>query len=376
MSNFDPILKNEERAVFGLRALYRKYGYTQYKMSKFEEYELYVRNKDFLVSDNVITFTDTNGCLMALKPDVTLSIIKNSSDVPNLVQKVYYNENVYRVSRGSHQFKEIMQVGLECIGAIDDYCISEVLMLAAESLEAISEECVLDVSHLGIVSACIDTLGANADTRAAILKCIGEKNTHGILSVCKNSGIDCVSVDLLVKLLGTYGPAQQVIDALRVLFMNRAELLLLVDELERAVSALAKSSLGNILRIDFSVTSDMNYYNGIVFRGFVNGIPTGFLSGGQYDKLMEKMGRRSGAIGFAVYLDMLERLETDEAAYDVDTVILYSAQDDMDALRGAVRMLTDAGQTVMAQKAIPEKLRCKQLLRLCGKGVEIVETNA
>ena len=74
------LLKNDEKAVFALRSLYEKYGYSQFKMSKFEEYDLYVRNKDFLVSDNIITFTDTNGKLMALKPDVTLSIIKNSDD--------------------------------------------------------------------------------------------------------------------------------------------------------------------------------------------------------------------------------------------------------------------------------------------------------
>ena len=67
----------QEKVMFGLRSLYRSYGYTQYKMSKFEEYDLYAKNKDFLISDGVITFTDTNGKLMALKPDVTLSIIKN-----------------------------------------------------------------------------------------------------------------------------------------------------------------------------------------------------------------------------------------------------------------------------------------------------------
>ena len=55
------VLKNDEKAVFQLRSLYRKYGYSQYKMSKFEEYDLYVRNKNFLVSDNIITFTDTDG---------------------------------------------------------------------------------------------------------------------------------------------------------------------------------------------------------------------------------------------------------------------------------------------------------------------------
>ena len=53
----DLILKHEERAVFALRSLYRNYGYAPYKMSRFEEYDLYVRNKDFLVSDQIITFS-------------------------------------------------------------------------------------------------------------------------------------------------------------------------------------------------------------------------------------------------------------------------------------------------------------------------------
>ena len=173
-----------------------------------------------------------------------------------------------------------------------------------------------------------------------------------------------------------HGDADTVLPLLRELCAGDAAALACVEELADVVGALGNTKAAKVVSIDFSVTSDMNYYNGIVFRGFVNGIPTGILSGGQYDKLMAKMGRKSGAIGFAVYLDLLERLENDDAKYDVDTVILYTEQDDMEALRGTVRMLTDAGQTVTAQKAIPEKLRYKQLLRLCGKGVEIVEANA
>ncbi|MBQ5649696.1 MAG: ATP phosphoribosyltransferase regulatory subunit, partial [Clostridia bacterium] len=96
------ILKNDEKAVYALRTLFRQYGYLPFKMSKFEEYDLYVKNKDFLVSDKVITFSDTNGKLMALKPDVTLSIIKNGEDEAGCKQKVYYNENVYRVSGSTH----------------------------------------------------------------------------------------------------------------------------------------------------------------------------------------------------------------------------------------------------------------------------------
>ena len=112
--------------------LYSTYGYRAYTMRKFEEYALYLRNKDFLLSDRVLTFTDTDGKLMALKPDVTLSIIKNTRDIPGTIQKMYYTETVYRP--GNSGFREIMQVGLECMGDVDDYCILEVLLLAVKML--------------------------------------------------------------------------------------------------------------------------------------------------------------------------------------------------------------------------------------------------
>ena len=70
-----PLMTGEESALAGLCALYDRYGYARFRMSKFEEYDLYVRNKSFLLSDHMITFTDTSGKLMALKPDVTLSIV-------------------------------------------------------------------------------------------------------------------------------------------------------------------------------------------------------------------------------------------------------------------------------------------------------------
>ena len=139
------ILKGEERVAFALRSLYKKYGYLPYKMSKFEAYDLYVENKEFLVGDGVITFNDTNGKLLALKPDVTLSIIKNDIDSGEK-RKVYYNENVYRISGKTKQFKELMQIGLECIGDIGIYDVYETLYLAAESLATVSENFVLDIS--------------------------------------------------------------------------------------------------------------------------------------------------------------------------------------------------------------------------------------
>ena len=368
--NFNPsVLRSDEKAVFDLRNLYSSYGYRRYKMSKFEEYDLYVRNKDFLVSDRVITFTDTTGKLMALKPDVTLSIIRNSSDAPGCVHKVYYNENVYRVSKGNGAFGEIMQTGLECIGDIDDYNIYEVLMLACESLKHISDDFVLDVSHMGIVEYILDAMGVSAETREKLLACVGEKNTHEIRALCDSEGVDGTS---LIKLVSTYGSCEKVCAVLRETVPACES----AAELEKVVTSLEKNGYAGHVSIDFSVTGNARYYNGFVFKGFISGISTGVLSGGQYDKLMERMNRRSRAIGFAVYLDLLERFDENSEGYDVDTVILYDECADLDALYGMVRMLTESGRSVTALRSIPAKLHYKQLLKLNERGVEILENNA
>lgn len=357
-------IKNEERIVFSLRSLYGGYGYSRYKMSKFEEYELYVRNKDFLISDSVITFTDTNGKLMALKPDVTLSIVKNGRDIPGYVQKVYYNENVYRVSRGSHSFKEIMQVGLECIGDIDSYCILEVVELAARSLNDISENAVLNISHLGVISDLIGNV--DGETRQAIMNCIREKNAHELSRACEAAGMG-EKAELLNCLLTTYGSPDEVIPALKRRISSPA-----LDQLEALASALRGSGVEDMLRIDFSVVNDVNYYNGIVFRGYIEGVPQGVLSGGQYDRLMAKLGRKSGAIGFAVYLDQLERLHESDKKYDVDVLLVYDEGADIAGLQRAMARLRASG-SVTAQRQVPEKLRYRQLARYRNGEVEILE---
>ena len=294
----DPaILKPEERAVFALRQLYRRYGYLPYKMSKFEEFEYYIANKDFLLSDRFITFNDLGGKLLALKPDVTLSIVKSREAAPGCKQKVYYNENIYRPHRSTHQYQEIMQTGLECIGDIDLYDIYEAVSLAAQSLGLISENFILQISHLGILSAALDSLGADGAFRQAAIGFIAEKNAHDLSRLCDAYGMDSA---VLTGFVSACGSRKEVLEKLDALCPGPA-----LEELKALSSLLDSSPWADKIIFDFSVVGNMNYYNGIVFNGFLSGISDRLLSGGQYDKLMEKMGRRGGAIGFALYLDLL-----------------------------------------------------------------------
>lgn len=363
----DFTIRNDEQIIFTLRSLYEKYGYSQYKMTKFEEYDLYVRNKDFLISDNIITFNDTNGKLMALKPDVTLSIIKNNSGTQG-IRKVYYNENVYRVSKGSSSFKEIMQVGLECIGDIDSYCISEVLSLAADSLKCISENCILTISDLDIISEVLESEDISSDIKRKITKLIGEKNLHELSALCVSNGISEKTSCVLADLATLYGKPETVIPKLKALLPDSVN----VTEFEKILCSL-DDELAEKVEIDFSITGDSKYYNGITFKGYVSGISGSVLSGGQYDKLMQRMNQKSKAIGFAIYLDMLECLNVNNNDYDVDVVLLYENDCDVVKLTSSIRKLTNIGTSVLAVKSVPEKLRYKALMKFNGKEVNLCE---
>lgn len=351
-------LNFQERVSFTLRSLYERHGYARYKMSKFEEYDLYARNKDFLADPRAITFLDTNGKLMALKPDVTLSIVKNSRYDTDALQKLYYNESVYRVSKSTRGFRELMQVGLECLGDIDDHCVFEVLTLAAESLGAISGDWVLDISHLGLLEALMDTLGIPAARREEFLGFMGQKNLHELMALCQCWGIPG-GAEILKQAVGLSGPLAEVLPALQALFPDAAP----VAQLQRTAEAL-DPGIRDRIRFDFSVVDNIHYYSGILCKGFIRGLPGSVLSGGQYDKLMEKMGRSAGAIGFAVYMDALERLDARREDYDVDTVVLYDDTTPLPEIRDLVRELTAQGERVLVQRSLPENLRCRRIIHL------------
>ena len=307
MNNILNVLSKEELTSFTLRALYSEYGYEKYRMSKFEEYDLYVQNKDFLISENVITFTDTDGKLMALKPDVTLSIIKNSKDSFSGVMKLYYNENVYRVSKVTRTYKEIMQAGLECLGEVTDEVLTEVLYLAAKSLDVISENNVLEISSLDVVTGVVNAFELSEEGKKKLFICLGEKNVAGVKAVCAEEGLTEAQTAIVCQLVTVYGEPSKVLDKLDVFKINKSTTAA-VESLKGILFELKKLGVSEKLCVDFSVVNDMKYYNGLAFKGFIEGIPTGILSGGQYDKLMRKMKKSSNAIGFAVYLDELNKL--------------------------------------------------------------------
>ncbi len=359
------IIREEERVSLDLRSLYQQYGYLPFKMSKFEEYDLYVENKEFLVGDGVITFNDTDGRLMALKPDVTLSIIKNNAE-GSAKRKVYYDENVYRISAKTKQFKEIRQVGLECLGEITLYDAYETVCLAAASLQEISENFVLDLSNLGVVSALLEEIGGGEKFSKEVMTELANKNAHGMANVCEKYDISKENQEKLLLLLGSYGDMEKSLAQIAPVCTGKAKSAF--ERLKNLCRLLKNTPYADKIRLDFSVVNDMNYYDDIVFKGFIEGISDGVLSGGRYDKLLARMGRTSGAIGFAVYLDLLEGFNEKKRAFDVDVLLLANEKTPVEEVISKVNGLLAKGKSVRVEKDKGE-VRYQTLLDLRGGSV-------
>ena len=298
-------LQPKERASFALRALYEAAGCRKYHMGRFEEYGLYQENRSFLSSEQVITFTDLDGRLLALKPDVTLSIAKTAQPAPGETLRYYYHENVYRPSAESHTFKEISQMGLEMLGAVGEAQVQQAVCLAARSLDALGAEWVLEVSHMGYLFGLFDALGVPDAARAKLLEKLREKNAHELRAAAGAAGLADAAADILCSVLSLCGSYADTLAKAAALCHNDA-MHAAVAELEALAVPLEKA--GGVIRLDMTLAGEMEYYNGLVFQGYLKTLPRPLLKGGRYDLLMQKFTPGAGAIGFAVYLDELDRL--------------------------------------------------------------------
>ena len=132
------------------------------------------------------------------------------------------------------------------------------------------------------------------------------------------------------------------------------------------LEALKALELFDGVRINFSLTNNMGYYSGIVFKGYIKGIPTGVLSGGQYDSLMKKLKKDTSAIGFAVYLDSFERLNPRVKENDVDVFIVTDGNTDAVRLLKAVEEIVATGKSVLTG-ASSEGVRAGRIIDVEGR---------
>lgn len=136
-------------------------------------------------------------------------------------------------------------------------------------------------------------------------------------------------------------------------------------QLSRTADILAAFGLEDRIRLDFSLMNSLDYYNGVIFQGFLPNVPVLALSGGRYDPLPRKMGKDVGAIGFALYTGRLEESLRQERQYDVDLLLTYGPEDDPAELAALASRVRTKGYSVRCQEegAPAAPIRCRKTVR-------------
>ena len=333
--------------LLNLRKLYDSYGYKKISLPNFEEYDLYNENKDFILG-NILTIMNPSGNLLALRPDITLSVAKKISKEKTLkYDKVYYQENIYTTSKYIG-YSEKEQLGVELIGKETLFLNFEIVSLALKSLEIMSKKNMLVLSHAGFISSIFENLELEYEIKEKIFEYINNKNVHDIKIILKNNkNISDELKNLIYELPNLSGNIEEIEKKLSKYELN-PEIVKILSELKNLYDLIIKFYDKKKVLFDFSIIKNLKYYNGLVMQGFIDKIPNAVLSGGRYDKLFEKFGVDTGAIGFAVVTDNLNEFYKNENQKDFDILLLYD-ESNFEKLAEIVDNLVKDGNRVRTQ---------------------------
>ncbi|WP_242004764.1 ATP phosphoribosyltransferase regulatory subunit [Brachyspira aalborgi] len=316
-------LINENSIVSNLINIYERFGFKKIKLSKFEDYNLYNNNKDFLQTEHILTFMNLNGNLKSLRPDVTLSIVKKVlKDNEKETQKIYYIEDIYKIV--SNEYEEIPQVGVEIIGKLNNYSNLEIISMAIESLKSINKNYILEISNIDFISAIFDEINLEENLKIEILNNIYLKNKHDLEKLL-NKNVDCKYKKYILSFVELSGNYKYILKKLKSLIINK-KMQKSYEELKSLSFVFELYNNFDKILLDFSIESQLGYYNGIIFKGYIKESNDIILSGGRYDKLLNKFNSNKNAIGFAIYMDKL--YEKNKTSDFIDILILYKSGDE------------------------------------------------
>lgn len=316
-------LINENSIISNLINIYERFGFKKIKLSKFEDYNLYNNNKDFLQTEHILTFMNLNGNLKSLRPDVTLSIVKKVlKDNEKETQKIYYIEDIYKIV--SNEYEEIPQVGVEIIGKLNNYSNLEIISMAIESLKSINKNYILEISNIDFISAIFDEINLEENLKIEILNNIYLKNKHDLEKLL-NKNVDNKYKKYILSFIELSGNYKDILKKLKSLIINK-KMQKSYEELKSLSFVFELYNNFDKILLDFSIESQLGYYNGIIFKGYIKESNDIILSGGRYDKLLNKFNSNKNAIGFAIYMDKL--YEKNKTSDYIDILILYKSGDE------------------------------------------------
>ena len=306
--------KTEKKLGERIAALYEKRGYGSVSTSALEYYDVFNFDSQTIAEENMFKLTDKSGRLVVIRPDNTTPMARIAAtrlkNAPRPL-KMYYNQNVYRIS-GDYSGKrsEFSQTGIEIIGGCPEKADLEAIVTALRSLREMGDfygggiNYKLELGHAQFCRSLLDSFGLDDEKRLAVTKYISAKNSSS-LDVIFGDGEEMKNIMEKVRKIPRLYGNKSVIAKARELCTGASDAERALDYLEKVYDILDENGFSENISIDLATVNDMDYYTGIVFRGYLDYTGEAVLGGGRYDNLMSNFGENEGATGFGVNISIV-----------------------------------------------------------------------
>ena len=367
------VLRQTERAV---RTALEGCGYSEIITPAVEYFDVFAQANPELDQENMLKIIDRSGRICVARPDNTTPIARIAAtrlDDAALPVRLYYSQKVFRSVVGGHGHKgEFLQVGAELIGADGLAADQDILSAAFSALTGTGvDNFRIELGHAEIYKALIEELGVDAQTAESIRRLIENKSFAALGDALAPYG-ERPAAKALGAMPQLFGGVE-VLDQVEALTGN-VRVLGAVSYLRRLYQALDAAGYGNRIMIDLGLVHEMDYYTGVMFRGFIGGAGAAILSGGRYNALCAKFGKDLPAGGFGIDVeriaDSLQGAARPEAATRRDTVRIALTKGRLE--KKTLSLLKAAGYDISELEAGSRKL----IFTLPDAGVEIVLAKA
>lgn len=328
-------------------------NYSQVDTPCIEFYDLFSMEDSGYPQENMFKTTDNKGRLMVIRPDSTLPIARMAATRLKHYEmplRLYYSQSVYRNNptlRG--RSNEVMQMGIELIGATGKRADLEVLTTAIDCLSATVDDFRIEIGHAGFFNALVEKMDVDFETIEEIRSSIESKNYSSLNNILDKIP-PCEEVTAIRKLPRLFGGEEVIDKALKLCNGTKAENSL--NYLKELYKDLSSLNLGDKIIIDLGVVQQTNYYSGIVFTAFVNGIGDNVLSGGRYDDLMSNFDFPTGAAGFALNIDSIAELalegKREKNSCVADVIVFGNDGYEMKAIEHTNKLVAEGRKAVIS----------------------------
>ena len=289
-------------------SVFAAWSYEEVITPSVDYYDLFEQGMGQTEAQRGFRFTDNDGRLLALRPDVTSSVARMAatllSERPRPL-RFCYAAPVFRQQTQSHAEwrRENTQLGCELIGVDGHEADLEVLRLAAEILARLDLQAnyCITINNVEIFNGVAASLNLPAPAREQLRRLIDTRETAELQRfLAAYPGGDARAFLQPAQLTGKREVLQA---ALKSIANERSAAAL--DSLEQLWTAIESLGLADSFEIDLSDVSSLDYYTGLSLKVFVRGAGTSVGRGGRYDGLTGNFGRPEPAVGFVLNLDAL-----------------------------------------------------------------------